>query len=241
MLSSSCWTNLALTRCTRARWRSLGMSLMWRALMGSQELSPATWMQAWPEPPLATRCSVPWRERWMEVSPFLTGRSSLLRFISEYAQNIGFEQFVLGFPISYSVLMIPLETEQLVVAQLMWFSRRDWFWDLLTLEAPKCAWALLINAECNLILVYPAYEVLIFVLAPSGSLAMTLRARSSMQRFTASTSWAWTSLNTWDTWWRRMRMPTRNSSLASSRMALPLIPYVLGFFFFFTLKMWIQL
>lgn len=62
--------------------------------------------------------------------------------------------------------------------------------------------------------------------APSASLGMIQRAKSSTLRSTASTSWASTCLSTWAIWWRRMRTLTRNSSLASSRMESPLIQQV---------------
>lgn len=58
--------------------------------------------------------------------------------------------------------------------------------------------------------------------APSASPDMTQKVKSSMQRSTASTSWASTCPSTWVIWWRRMRMLTKSSSLASSRMESPL-------------------
>lgn len=67
--------------------------------------------------------------------------------------------------------------------------------------------------------------------APSASLVMIQRARSSTLRSTASTSWASTCQSTWASWWRRTRMLTRSSSPASSRMASPPIRQVLFLFF----------
>lgn len=67
--------------------------------------------------------------------------------------------------------------------------------------------------------------------APSASLVMIQRARSSTLRSTASTSWASTCQSTWASWWRRTRMLTRSSSPASSRMASPPIRQVLFFCF----------
>lgn len=55
----SCWTSLAWTKCTKARWRWRVTSSMWRASTVSQALSPATWMLGSREPPQATRCSGP--------------------------------------------------------------------------------------------------------------------------------------------------------------------------------------
>ena len=72
----SSWTSSAWIRCTKARSRWRAMSSTWRALMVSQALSPATWMLDLLEPPQATRCSVPWRELWMEACPSHTGNTS---------------------------------------------------------------------------------------------------------------------------------------------------------------------
>lgn len=69
--------------------------------------------------------------------------------------------------------------------------------------------------------------LLFFLPAPSASLDMMQRAKSSMLKSIASTSWASTCQSTWATWWRRTRMRTRSSSPASSRMESPPIRQVL--------------
>lgn len=57
--------------------------------------------------------------------------------------------------------------------------------------------------------------------APVASLATTPRARTTTQKFTATTSWANTWLTTWPTCRRTMRRVSSDSSPSTSKPALP--------------------
>lgn len=114
---------------------------------------------------------------------------------------------------------------------MVWFSAAS--------SAPFCfvwnfnkRWLLrwrMMEPVCFLCIVY-FWSIIIFASlplpAPSASLGMTQRARSSTQRSTVNTSWASTCPSTWAYWWRRMRRLTRGSSPASSRTASPQIWWV---------------
>lgn len=97
----------------------------------------------------------------------------------------------------------------------VWFGSLTWWFFLFC------------NVRFCLLDVYLFFFYIYLPPAPSASLVMIQRARSSTLRSTASTSWASTCQSTWASWWRRTRMLTRSSSPASSRMASPPIRQVL--------------